>query len=246
MGMKEEIRNYWNLRAYTFDSSPSHVSLPEVWREILSDVFRDKLKILDVGTGTGFIALRLAELGHKVVGVDFSKNMLKIAEKKAEKAGLKIEFIQGDAEKLPFRDGSFDAVICRHLLWTLPNPQKAVAEWSRIVREGGKVVVIEGRWENRSKIRSMLRDIAVLLHERHNPWKIERYRKEIIKYLPLYGGSSSERIVELFENAGLSRISVRDLRWIRELQRMSLPPLYRIAWNNREYFLIEGYKEVKK
>ena len=246
MDMKEEIRSYWDFRAYSFDKSPGHVSLPEVWREVLAEVFgKDNLRILDVGTGTGFIALRLAELGYSVVGVDISENMLEIAKEKAIKAGLKVDFIHGDAEKLPFEDGSFDAVICRHILWTLPDPQKAVTEWNRIVKDKGKVVVIEGKWR-RSKIKSILRNIAVLIHERRNPWKDQRYGKMLTEHLPLYGGSSPERIEELFKNSGLSKISVRDLSWIRELQKKDLPLFYRIVGTSRVYFFVEGYKEVKK
>ncbi len=104
--IKERIRSYWDARGREYDRSPGHSSLPEVWKDVLSKVFEKESRILDVGTGTGFIALLLAELGHEVVGVDLSKGMLEVARKKAEKRGLQIEFKFGDAENLPFADNS--------------------------------------------------------------------------------------------------------------------------------------------
>ena len=141
--IKEQIKKYWDMRSETYDNSPGHSGLPEVWKKVLHETFGDKkLRILDVGTGTGFLAILLAELGHDVVGIDLSERMLERAKKKADEKGLDIEFMIADAENLPFDDGEFDAVINRHLLWTLPNPQKAINEWSRVIKRGGKVVAI--------------------------------------------------------------------------------------------------------
>ena len=67
--------------------------------------------------------------------------MLRIAKEKARRSKLRVEFKLGDAENLPFDDESFDATICRHVLWTLPNPQRASEEWRRVVVPGGKVVI---------------------------------------------------------------------------------------------------------
>jgi ubiquinone/menaquinone biosynthesis C-methylase UbiE len=246
--IKEQIKKYWDMRSETYDNSPGHSGLPEVWRNVLYETFGDKkLRILDVGTGTGFLAILLAELGHDVVGIDLSEKMLERAKKKADEKGLDIEFMIADAENLPFDDGEFDAVINRHLLWTLPNPQKAINEWSRVVKKGGKVVAIDGRWREKTleeKIRRFIGQIAILIYERRNPWKMMSiYEKEgINKKLPFYGGSKPENIVNLFKNANLANISVRDLKWIREELNKNYPLLYRIAWKNKSYYLVEGYK----
>ncbi len=203
------------------------------------------MRILDVGTGTGFLALILAELGHKVVGVDLSRGMLQVAREKARRTGIDIVFELGDAENLPFDDSSFDAVICRHLLWTLPDPQRAVGEWSRVVRAGGKVVAIDGRWFDgsiKARFRRIAGRLAVAVYERRNPWKNNHYKKEINKMLPLYGGSDPENIVKLFENAGLSDVLIKDLKWVRDEQRKRLPFAYRLMWGGKAYFLVEGHK----
>ncbi|XRP97186.1 class I SAM-dependent methyltransferase [Methanocaldococcus sp. 16A] len=245
--VKNYIKKYWDMRSETYDNSPGHSGLPEVWKSVLYETFGDKkLRILDVGTGTGFLAILLAELGHEVVGIDLSEKMLERAKNKAKDRGLDIEFMIADAENLPFDDKEFDAVINRHLLWTLPNPQKAINEWSRVVKKGGKVVAIDGKWMEKTfeeKIRKLIGQIAIMIYEKRNPWKNKNiYDKEINKKLPFYGGSNPEDIVNLFKNANLTNISVKNLKWIREELNKNVPYLYRIAWKNKSYFLVEGHK----
>ena len=73
--------------------------------------------------------------------------MLAVAKSKASDS---IEFRIGDAENPPFDKGKFDAVVTRHVLWTLPNPEKALESWRNVLKPGGKVVVIDGIWDNGS------------------------------------------------------------------------------------------------
>lgn len=245
--VKERIRRYWDTRCRSYDASPGHASLPELWRDFLQTLFHGRMRVLDVGTGTGFIALILAELGHEVVGVDISDGMLSVAREKARKAGIEVNFQLGDAEALSFDDGSFDAVICRHLLWTLPNPEKAIEEWIRVVREGGKVVTIDGKWYSPSlgaRVKRCVGRLGIAVYERRNPWKNSHYDKDINKMLPFYGGSDPDRVVELFSKNGLSEISVIDLSWIREKTLENRPFVYRLAWS-KEYFAVTGVKEVR-
>lgn len=245
--VKEKITEYWNSRGQDYDKSPGHSSLPEVWTRVLSSLFKRKMRILDVGTGTGFIALLLAELGHEVVGIDLSKGMLEVAIEKARKKKLNIEFKLGDAENLLFDDCSFDAVICRHLLWTLPDPQKAVKEWKRVVKPKGRVVAIDGSWFDKSlksNIKRFLGRIGVAIYEKRNPWKNYCYLQKISEMLPFYNNLTPEKAVKLFENAGLLNISVRDLGWIRKTMLEKQPFVYRFAWSNKVYFMVEGFKGV--
>ncbi len=242
MDVKMLIKEYWDSRGESYDRSPGHVCLPEVWRSILKEVFESKMRILDVGTGTGFFALILAELGHEVVGLDISEGMLKVARRKAKQRGLKVQFKLGDAENLPFKDESFDAVICRHLLWTLPNPKRALAEWARVARE--KVVIVDGRWTDDSlstKVRKFLGKVLIGIYERRNPFK--HYRQKISEHLPFYGGADVNALIEIIESLNL-RPNVWDLAWLREMQMRTLPLPYRIAWTKKEYYMVECFKNV--
>jgi ubiquinone/menaquinone biosynthesis C-methylase UbiE len=98
------------------------------------------MRVIDVGSGTGFAALLAAELGHDVAAVDWSEGMQDTAREKALAAGLTIQFVLGRAEDLPCPDSSAGAVVARHVLWTLLDPVAALREWRRVLRPGGAVL----------------------------------------------------------------------------------------------------------
>ena len=81
---------------------------------------------------------------NRVTGIDFAPAMLALAKEKAANAGAAIRLEEADAENLPFAPASFDLVITRHVLWTLPHPEAAVGEWVRVLRPGGRLAVIDG------------------------------------------------------------------------------------------------------
>jgi SAM-dependent methyltransferase len=91
-------------------------------------------RLLDVATGPGYVAVRAAERGAEVVGVDFSETMLAFARSRAPG----VEFVHGDATALPLEDSSFDAVIAAFLLLHVGRPERAVAEAARVLRSGGR------------------------------------------------------------------------------------------------------------
>src|ERR1700724_2912956 len=140
--VKQQVAAHWNRRAAGFDSDFGHSIRTEAeraaWDRILDLVTgqvlrgRGTLEALDVGCGTGFLSLELAGRGHRVTGVDFAPQMLAEARKKAVAQGLAVRFEEGDAEQLRFVAGSFDLVMTRHVLWTLPHPEQAVDEWIRV------------------------------------------------------------------------------------------------------------------
>ncbi len=102
------------------------------------------LRVADVGTGTGVLALELAEAGLEVIAVDHSSAMLDAARRKIdEQAATGLELRQGDAAALPLVDGEVDAAFAHMVLQYLASPHEALAEMARIVRPGGRVVVID-------------------------------------------------------------------------------------------------------
>ena len=124
--------------------------------------------------GPGIVAFMISELGHDVTGVDLSEGMIKNALKNREANGLKVDFKRGDAESLPFDDRSFDAVVSRYVLWTVTDPKKALSEWNRVLKPGGRVVIVDGDWmKNKNSLKKKawhtLSLALIAVTERKNP-----------------------------------------------------------------------------
>lgn len=83
---------------------------------------------------------------HRAIGLDLSAAMLTEARVQADGRGLKASFQIGDAVPPPLEEASLDAIVCRHFLWTLRQPEVAFANWLRLLRPKGRVVVIDGFW----------------------------------------------------------------------------------------------------
>ena len=102
------------------------------------------LTVADVGTGTGILALELADLGCRVIAIDSSRAMLEAAAHKVEAAGLRdVELREGDAAALPLADGEVDAAYAHMVLQYLELPEPAIAEMARAVKPRGHVVLID-------------------------------------------------------------------------------------------------------
>jgi ubiquinone/menaquinone biosynthesis C-methylase UbiE len=148
--VKEQVAAHWDRRAAHFDEDFGHsvrtAAERAAWERIFGLVLPagGSLQSLDVGCGTGFLSLELAQRGHRVTGVDFAPSMLALAERKAAERGLAVHFEPADAEQLPYAPASFDLVISRHVLWTLPHPEAAIDEWLRVLRPGGRLVIVDG------------------------------------------------------------------------------------------------------
>lgn len=148
-----EIESYWSTRAEGY-SEVNHKELngiqKEAWLKTLKRQFpekkKEKLKILDIGTGPGFFPVILAEAGYKVTAVDYTQEMLDTAKKNAGKLCEKIVFHKMDAQNLQFEDNTFDVVISRNLTWNLKDPKGAYREWHRVLKPGGKLLNFDANW----------------------------------------------------------------------------------------------------
>jgi SAM-dependent methyltransferase len=114
--------------------------------------------LLDIGTGPGDFPLRLRRAGHlgRLVGIDASPGMIA----KAKSAGEDVEFLQADAQSLPFPDDSFDLVTARHMLYHVPDIPKALREIHRILRPGGRFLAVTNISTNFAEYRDALREAA--------------------------------------------------------------------------------------
>ena len=157
MDILSENKAYWTGRA----SGYSEVNQTELgsgqrqkWRDCLqSEIARhfpaaaaDSLRILEVGTGPGFFAILLAELGYDVTAIDLTPAMLAEAKKNAGALAERIRFMEMNAESLDFKEALFDVVISRNLTWNLPHPDAAYAEWARVLKPGGLLLNFDANW----------------------------------------------------------------------------------------------------
>ncbi|UGV39737.1 class I SAM-dependent methyltransferase [Methanococcoides orientis] len=246
--VKEEIAGKWDISSQTYDSHHGHAIKSgveaEAWKKLFKNNFpKGKLEILDVGCGTGELSILLSQMGHHVTGIDLSEKMMEKGKLKARSKGLDITFLKGDAEDPSFEDGSFDVVFNRHLLWTLPNPERALSSWQRILKEGGYAVIVDGVWDDRSldtRTRRFISNVATMLLERKNPWE-HYYSEQIKEHLPNVGGTPSERAHGYLDSAGFGEINCVNLRHIRDIQKKYMPVRQRICYNY-DYYLIHGKK----
>jgi ubiquinone/menaquinone biosynthesis C-methylase UbiE len=194
--VKQQVAAHWNRRAPTFDDDFGHsLRTPAehaAWERILGLILprHGILDALDAGCGTGFLSFLLAARGHRVVGVDFAPAMIEEARRKATASAGLVRFEQGDVEQLRFAPASFDLVISRHLLWTLPHPEAAIDEWIRVLRPRGRLVVVDGQFD------------ASIPPVAGNARTSAEYAA-VGDQLPFMGGQSREQIAALFERHGL-------------------------------------------
>ena len=147
----EHTAEFWDRQAATFDTEPDHGLLaPETraaWQAMLLPLLPPPpADVVDLGCGTGTLSVLLAEAGYAVRGLDHSRQMVGAARDKATRAGLRATFTQGDAAQPHYPAGSADVVLARHVLWVLTDPDEALARWVRLLRPGGRLVLVEGRW----------------------------------------------------------------------------------------------------
>lgn len=139
--IEQRVKNYWTARSHDFGTVRKNELESDMGKRWLEEIERHlpqgKLDILDVGTGTGFFAILLARLGHRVTGIDLTPAMIAESRALAGSMGLDIDFRQMNAQELSFEEERFDVVISRNLTWTLPEPQKAYSQWYRVLKKGG-------------------------------------------------------------------------------------------------------------
>lgn len=147
--VQDRITTFWSTIARYYDSHPGNIASLEsaeykAWIQAIKRLLPPPpADVLDIGTGTGFVALIASQLGHRVTGLDLSTAMLAEARMQADRRGLKATFRIGDAVAPPIDEVSLDAIVCRHFLWTLREPEVALGNWRRLLRPNGSVVVID-------------------------------------------------------------------------------------------------------
>lgn len=205
-------------------------------------------RVLDVATGTGIVALASSEIVGRignVVGIDLSPDMLAVARQKAAAAGIEnIEFREGDAEKLDFPDGSFDAVLCASSLFFIPDMLAVLKEARRVLARNGCV-------EFNSFQSTFLQPFRDL-------WSA-RLQKHGLKIgsLPIHRIPDAATCERLLRDAGFTQIEVRieqlgyylstvEERWNDIAAGLEGMPLLKLSAEEREQIKSEHLAELKE
>ena len=156
--------------------------------ELIGDV-RGK-RVLDAGCGGGFYSLLLSEKGAKVLGIDGSEEMIKIAKEKASRKMLDAKFMVGDVSDLRIEDGVFDLVLSTLVLMDVKELDKAISELVRVTRNGGEIIVsvqhpilTAGDWERESGQKLFRKlDNYFMERELEAVWENEKKERVSFKY----------------------------------------------------------------
>jgi ubiquinone/menaquinone biosynthesis C-methylase UbiE len=220
--IKASIRKYWDWRSRSFGyDKDKSIIIANTWEAVLKELLPQPAgrRALDVGTGMGQFAFYLARAGFRVTGIDLSGEMIASAKRHAAEHRLPANFITGDAESLDFEDDSFDVLVSRNLLWTLPHPEKALKEWRRVVKPGGRLVISDGFWMNTSwkRVHWLLYKTIKGLFQKTAKTSMRFFCSyaRIQKRLPFYEGLHPEDAGALLQSACFKDIGYYDTTCFR-------------------------------
>jgi ubiquinone/menaquinone biosynthesis C-methylase UbiE len=241
----DNIKNEWARLADGYDRQTTRGLLTPraavLWQRAIHKLIGSDAKdVLDVGTGTGLLAVEIAKASHRVVGVELTPEMLERARLRGARERVDVTWLEGDAMNLPFETGRFDVTVSRHVLWTMPDPAKAFSEWIRVTRPNGRVAWFDAIWHKRRspgllltwasqtalgrRLRSILRPQPEECH----------YDASLVGELPFRELTSVRPIVELLRDLGVSDVQFEHAPglapWGSIMERLRSRERYYVAW----------------
>lgn len=210
--LKENIMAYWSQRAEDFKTQRIREFESEKHQRWMDEIHKylpaeRPLRILDLGTGTGFFAFLLAEEGHHVTGIDFTQNMIDRAKETSASLGIQASFYLMDAEKPEFPENSFDVLITRNLTWTLPHLGEAYKAWYKLLADGGLLINFDADYCSATYDQD---EVELPLNHAHKLVNSSLLQKndEITLEMAAYQQPRPQWDTQLLIEAGFERISI--------------------------------------
>ncbi|MGI6012842.1 MAG: class I SAM-dependent methyltransferase [Oscillospiraceae bacterium] len=217
----QTIAKYWDKQAAVFDKDHD-TEIASEWMTTLEQLLgSDKNKnVLDLGTGSGFLANMTAKLGYPTVGMDISTEMMKNGVRHATACASSAMYMLGNAMELPLMDDTVDYIVNARLIWTLIHPDDMIKEWFRVLRPGGAIFCF-----------NRMDDEAGLTTSAHST---SYYGEEVDKQLEVRD-ASMEELKDLLLRNGYVDVEIR-----------KLPGLTRPEFDYQTWYVLIGKKPVTK
>lgn len=214
------IGDYWDERSSEFDMEHDTEDI-QAWEAALTEFLGEDTNksVADLGTGTGFLANMTARLGYPTVGIDLAREMMGYAVRHGKKCASSAMYMQGSALELPFMENSVDYIINARLIWTLVEPRRALEEWYRVIRPGGKVMCFNRMQEG----------VGLTV------WKDELYHDTETNQSLEIQSAGMDQLKKLLEDSGFVQVEIR-----------KLPGLTRPGFDYEPWFVLMGTKPVTK
>lgn len=163
-----QVQSQFSAVAADYVTSQVHANGADLIWLVKAAALTGTERVLDVATGGGHAAFALAPSASDIVALDLTRPMLEVAQAEAQARQLhNISYLEGDAQALPCEDDSFDVVTCRHASHHFPDVQQAAHEWARVLKPGGKLVLIDSISPEESDADALLHEIEILRDPSH-------------------------------------------------------------------------------
>lgn len=218
MAKKEKVQEMFNGIAPKYDLLNHLLSMgiDKSWRRKAMRELEGGRRgtVLDIACGTGDFSIEALRHGvERVVGADISENMLAVAREKAREKGLedRLEFRYGDSENLDFEDGTFDAVTVAFGVRNFEHLERGLAEMCRVLRPGGKVVILEFSTPERFPMKQLYRFYFKQILPRVGGF-VSGDRKAY-EYLPasVFAFPQGDRFLQIMRSCGYRNVAQRRL-----------------------------------
>ncbi len=210
--IKHRVTHYWSHRAEAFEAQRLREYDSEKRERWRTELYRylpegKPLRILDIGTGTGFFACLLAAEGHETTGIDLTPDMIAHARHMASVLGQNVRFQIMDAEEPELEPESFDVLVTRNLTWTLPHIEKAYRAWYRLLTPGGVLISFDADYSAALEAEEEQELPANHAHKLV-PEYMKAENEAITMEVGAYHGPRPQWDVQLLVEAGFERITV--------------------------------------
>ncbi|GHU81499.1 SAM-dependent methyltransferase [Clostridia bacterium] len=174
MNKEKSNKTFWNRFAFIYDfSRRKDAHAYNLIFERIQNTLNQNMNVLELATGTGVIAVQAAPYCKNIVATDFSEEMINIAKQKEKPANLIFEI--ADATDLKYKDCEFDAVIISNALHIMPNPQKAIDNIRRVLKDDGILIAPTYMRSSRLKEKLTAFFMGILGFKTFTKWTLEEY-----------------------------------------------------------------------